>query len=136
LPETVAIHRDTALTIRTYCRRVEWGSRQLIPFCRRYPDWPDNIERNLVNGLSKWGSEPITQSLRKAAKRAMYLRPCREMLFLLAAALERIAPATKLLDGLYRGLIGIHIFRGFRRGIACNCADIRLAAAAEMASAD
>jgi glycosyltransferase involved in cell wall biosynthesis len=136
LPKAAAIHRDTALTIRTYCRRVEWGSRQLIPFCRRYPEWRDNIEREMVNGALRWGSEPITQSLRKAAKMAMYLRPCRETMFLLAASLEQVAPNGKALDRLYRALIGVHIFRGYRQGMTDNRADIRLAPATETASVD
>jgi GT2 family glycosyltransferase len=136
LPKAVAIHRDTALTIRTYCRRVEWGSRQLIPFCRRYPEWQDNIEREIVNGAQQWGGEPVTQSLHKSAKIAMYMRPCREIMFLLAALLERIAPNGKVLDSLYRALMGVHIFRGYRQGMAGNRADIRFAAATEEAPAD
>jgi len=118
LPDAVAIHRDTALTIRTYCRRVEWGSRQLIPFCRRYPDWVDNVRRESVNGELSWGVEPISVSLRKLAKTALYTRPFREALFLAAWALEHIAPGSKALDRIYRGLIGVHMFRGYRQGIA------------------
>ena len=136
LPDAVAIHRDTALTIRTYCRRVEWGSRQLIPFCRRYPEWPDNIQRELVNGALRWGGEPITRSLRKAVKGAMYVSPCREILFLIAGALERIAPRSKALDKLYRTLIGVHIFHGYGQGMARERADIRLAPPTETAPGD
>jgi len=136
LPEAIATHRDTALTIRTYCRRVEWGSRHLIPFCRRYPDWPDNVEREVVNGALSWGCEPIALSLRKAAKSAMYLTACREPLFIMAAVLEGIAPRSKALERLYRTLIGVHIFRGYREGLADDCSDIRLAPATETASAD
>jgi GT2 family glycosyltransferase len=136
LSGAVAIHGDTALTIRAYCQRIEWGSLHLIPFCQRYPEWPDNVERELVNGVLLWGGEPIVLSLGKVAKGAMYLKPCREMLFLLAAALEWIAPASHALDRLYRMLIGIHIFRGYRQGMGCNPVDIRLAPVTEPAPAD
>jgi len=117
LPEAVATHRDTALTIRTYCRRVEWGSRHLIPFCRRYPEWIDNVRREAVNGALSWGAEPVSASLRKLAKSALYARPFRDGLFLAAWALEHIAPNSKALDRIYRGLIGIHMFRGYRNGV-------------------
>jgi len=108
----------------------------LIPFCRRYPDWPNNVEREVVNGALSWGCEPITLSLRKVAKSAMYLRPCREALFIVAAAMEGIAPRSKILERLYRTLIGVYIFHGYRQGLTDDCSDIRLAPATETASAD
>ena len=51
VPEAAAVHYDGALDIAGYCRRVEWGSEKIVPFCRRYPDWPDNRERQRVNGF-------------------------------------------------------------------------------------
>ena len=42
VPEARVVHCDSALDIRSYCRRAEWGAEHMIPFCRRYPDWPAN----------------------------------------------------------------------------------------------
>lgn len=117
VPEAKAIHRDHSLDIRSYCLRNEWGSEQMIPFCQRYPWLPDNIERDRINGLVRWGDEPLTQSLRKLVKSALSASACVSILFRLAALLETIAPDSALLDGVYRLLLGAHIFRGYRKGL-------------------
>jgi len=117
LPEARAIHCDDALDIRSYCRRAEWGSRNMNPFCLRYPDWPDNIERERVNGPLRFGSEPLSQSLRKIIKSALAMRPVRSTLFGVAALLERAVPESAALDRTYRLLLGAHIFRGYRKGL-------------------
>lgn len=116
LPEAVGVHWDATRDIRAYCRRVEWGAEHLLPFCRRYPEFPANVEREAVNGPTRWGGEPLSRSLRKAAKSALGVRPALAALFALVAVLERGAPASGGLEGLYRLLLGIHLQRGYRRG--------------------
>lgn len=117
LPEARAVHRDDALDIRSYCRRAEWGSLYMRPFCDRYPDWPDNVERARVNGPVRWGGEPVQQSARKLIKRGLSLKPIVELLFGVASLLEGFAPESRLLDRVYRLLLGAHIFRGYRKGL-------------------
>lgn len=116
-PEARAIHCDDALDVRRYCHRAEWGSRNMIPFCQRYPDWPDNIERERVNGPLRFGREPLSQSLRKIIKSGLALKPVQSTLFGVAALLERAAPESAALDRTYRLLLGAHIFRGYRKGL-------------------
>jgi GT2 family glycosyltransferase len=116
LPEAVGIHRDEALDVRSYCRRVEWGSRHIVAFCRKHPAWPDNIAREQVNGPLRWAREPMAQSVRKAGKRLAGLRPILELLFAGAAVVERVAPGSPVLERIYRVLLGVHIYRGFRYG--------------------
>lgn len=118
LPAARAIHCDDALDIRSYCRRGESGSRKMIPFCERYPDLPDNVERNRVNGSLRLGREPVSQSTRKLVKRALATKPAVEMLFGIASLLERVAPDSLALDRVYRLLLGAHIFRGHREGLS------------------
>lgn len=117
LPAAVGIHNDSALDIRSYCRRSQWGMENMNAFCRRHPEWPDNIERERVNGPLRPGREPVAESARKLAKLCLTARPVLESLFLMASALERLAPNSRLLDRTYRLLLGAHIFRGHRRGI-------------------
>ena len=117
VPEAEGIHFDSALDIKSYCRRSEWGSENMIPFCHRYPDWPDNIERERVNGLIRWGQQPLTQSLRKLLKLILAFRFIVAPLFGLASLLERFAPQSKLLNRIYRLLLGAHILRGYRKGL-------------------
>lgn len=123
VPEAEAIHCDDALDIRTYCRRSEWGMREMIPFCRRYPDWLDNVERARVNGRIQFGREPLSLSLRKMVKLTMGLPPLAWLLFACVALVERVAPRSVILDRLYRLLLGIFIFRGYRGGLKKYGAD-------------
>ena len=116
-PEARAIHWDSSLDIRTYCRRSEWGSKNLIPFCGRYPDWPDNIERCRVNGPLRFGREPLKRSVRKIVKSTLALKPVREILFSIAGLLELAAPKSPALERIYKLLLGAHIFRGYRAGL-------------------
>ncbi len=118
LPEAAAIHRDVALDIRSYCHRTEWGSERLVAFCRRHPTWPENVERDRVNGPIRLAHESIERTLRKLGKTVIALRPALEVLFAVAAILERSAPDSWLLGRVYRLLLGAHIFRGYRRGLA------------------
>ncbi len=117
LPEAKAIHRDSALDIHSYCRRSEWGSYYMIPFCQRYADWPDNIERTRINGSLRFGQEPFGLSLRKITKSVLGRNPFLYGLFRLIGLLERIMPQSTVLDRLYRLLLGIHLQRGYRQGL-------------------
>lgn len=117
VPEADAVHRDDALDIRRYCRRTEWGMQELLPFRQLYPDWPDNIERERVNGPVRWGREPVWQSLRKVIKALLACRPMTESLFFVTWLLERTLPKSWALERMYRVLLGVHIFRGYRKGM-------------------
>lgn len=114
LPEASVIHSDKALNIRDYCQRNEWGSRLMLPFYQRYPDFPLNIERERINGLIRWGKEPFLQSLRKTVKLVISSKILISLLFKVADVFEKIAPNNSLLDKIYRLLLGAHIFRGYQ----------------------
>src|SRR5205823_12177813 len=43
LPEAAVVHRDRALTLRSYCKRHETGSERIAAFVRKHPDLPDNV---------------------------------------------------------------------------------------------
>jgi glycosyltransferase involved in cell wall biosynthesis len=117
VPEAAAIHCDSALDIRSYCRRSQWGMENMIPFCQRHADWPDNIERERVNGPVRWRREPLLHSARKVVKSVLSRRPMTEGLFFVASLLEHIAPQSKTLGRIYRIVLGVHIFQGYRKGL-------------------
>jgi glycosyltransferase involved in cell wall biosynthesis len=116
LTEAAVIHRDGALDVCGYCRRHEWGAEFMIPFCRRYPDWPDNVVRERVNGVPR-AADGLRRRWRKRIKAMIALRPLTECLFAACGVLERVAPNSRLLDRMYRLLLGAHILRGYRRGV-------------------
>jgi hypothetical protein len=115
--EALAIHHDHSLEIQSYCKRVTWGSEYMIPFCQRYPDWPQNIERQRINGALRLGQEPFGLSLRKIAKSVLGQKLFLQGLFALTFLLERTRPQSTALDRLYRLLLGIHLQRGHRQGL-------------------
>lgn len=114
LPEASVIHQDKALDIRGYCQRNEWGSRLMLPFYERYPDLSPNVERERINGLAKWGKEPLLNSFRKAIKTLLSSKVSVNILFKIASTLEKTKPDSSALDKVYRLLLGAHIFRGYR----------------------
>lgn len=117
VPKAEAIHCDDALDIRSYCQRAEWGMKNIMPFSQRYPNFPDNVERERVNGVIRFGREPLGISLRKALKLILIFKPVLETLFFIASALERIAPDSAVLDRTYCLLLGAHLLRGYRNGM-------------------
>jgi glycosyltransferase involved in cell wall biosynthesis len=117
LPEATGVHRDHFLDIESYCRRVEWGSEHVVPFCRRHPEWPDNEVRERVNGPIRWRQESLAESVRKAGKAVLALPPATWMLLHAIGLLERMAPQGALLDKAFRAALGVHLFRGYRKGL-------------------
>lgn len=117
LPEASGVHYDRALDIRNYCRRMEWGYSAMTPFNLSFPNWPDNVEREKVNGFLRWGREPVHQSIRKLFKSVLSFPPVVTTLLCVTLTLERVAPSEPVLNRLYRTLLGIHIFRGYRKGL-------------------
>jgi glycosyltransferase involved in cell wall biosynthesis len=119
-PEAAGIHRDVFSDLRSYCRHMEWGYERIIPFCLRHPAWPDNVERDRVNGRVRWRFEPLGRTIRKLVKGIVASRVAIEILFTLSTVLERRGGSGRILYTAYRLLLGAHIFRGYRRGLAQN----------------
>jgi glycosyltransferase involved in cell wall biosynthesis len=116
-PEIAVVHNDNALDFRSYCRRMEWGYRHMHPFVRRHPSLRDNWERHQLNGPLCLGREPILISLKKLTKLLLQWWPLTTILVACTAAVERGWPDSALLPHLYRALLGVFIFRGYRAGL-------------------
>ncbi|MFL5906773.1 MAG: glycosyltransferase family 2 protein [Solirubrobacterales bacterium] len=117
VPAASAIHNDDALGIDSYCRRAERGMEALVRFEALHPDWPDNVERARVNGPVGWGREPVSLSAKKLLKSALMWPPVSAVALRLVSVVERVAPNSRLLDKLYRMLLGARLQRGYRRGL-------------------
>jgi len=116
IPEAEAFHNDNAVDFKSYCRRSEWGAMNMVAFVSRHPHWPDNVERERVNGPLKWGREAFSVSAAKMAKVVLGCKPITAFLFFTVRWLERSAPNSSILYRLYCLLLGIHILRGYRAG--------------------
>lgn len=117
-PEATAIHRDHYANIRDYCRRMQWGYERLVDFSLRHPTLPETLDRDRINGPVRWARESLRQTFQKLGKAVIALPWTVEGLFVVAGILEHAAPNGRLLDRTYRLLLGAHIFRGYRRGLA------------------
>lgn len=108
------IHRDNADTCLKYCRRVEAGASQMGPFLIRYRNLPENIERLQKNGPPAPGHEPIRTTVEKLIKHSLGFGPVLRALHRLVLRLEERNLNEQQLRRLYRLLIGIHLYRGYR----------------------
>ena len=118
LPEAEGIHRDGAMDLASYCRRAEWGSENTIPFCRKHPAWTENIHRDRVNGWFQPFHEPVSSGLRKLAKAGMAAPSLLRVVLAIVPPIERAWPRSPVLGGIYRLVLGAHLLRGYRRGLA------------------
>ncbi len=124
IPEADTVHYDHSLDIQSYCRRVEWGSEKVVTFCQSWTDWHQNIERQRINGSLQFGREPLGLSLRKIAKSVLGRSLLLNSLFRLTVLLERMMPQSMALDRLYRLLLGIHLQRGYRKGLESSATEL------------
>ncbi len=117
LPEADVLHRDSNADIAWYCRRHEWGARAMAPLLRRYPDREENKERLRFDpGVSTAISPRRASAL--ALRRLFSQSPVTKVLLAGVSVLEEIGGGDRFLFPAYRALLGLHLFRGFRDGLA------------------
>jgi len=116
LPEAEVIHRDSVADIAAYGRRHEWGAKAMAPFLRRYPDHPESRERMRLAQPFK-GMAFSDQTLENLARMALSHALSLTLLRALVNVAERKHADDRWLFPLYRRLLGIHLFRGFRSGL-------------------
>jgi glycosyltransferase involved in cell wall biosynthesis len=112
-----AVHNDSAVGLGGYLDRAERYMEELVRFGARHPEWPDTVERERVNGPVSWRREPLPLTAKKLVKTALMWRPIYSLTLRLISVVETIAPDGRLLDKLYRILLGAHLQRGYRRGL-------------------
>lgn len=114
--QAAAEHHDNARDIRSYCSRMEWGSRSQVRFAQKYPELPSSLRRHSVNGPVQWRREPVQRSLQKLIKSLVGQPVPLFLLFSLASLLEKRGSSPSL-TRLYHLLMGIHLQRGWRAGL-------------------
>jgi GT2 family glycosyltransferase len=116
LADARVIHEDSAVDVRAYCRRHEWGAEQMVPFVLRHPERRENLQRIRVNGPVRWRSDPPLRIVMKLSKTLLSSRAGNAVLFAVTAFFEARRPASRTLEALYRLALGVHLQRGFQRG--------------------
>jgi glycosyltransferase involved in cell wall biosynthesis len=115
VPEALVVHHDDALDASSYGARVEWGAAQLGPFLRRYPDWPDNVERERVNGPIRICRERPSMTLKKILKATLATDVGTRALLAAIVRFESVASQSPVVQRLYEIVVGVHLLRGHRR---------------------
>ena len=117
LPEAEVIHRDSIAGIFAYARRHEWGAAAMAPFLRRYPDRPENLVRARL-AVSPAGAAFPVETVRILVRLLLSRRLPLALFRGLTRGLEQAGSSDAILFPLYRTLLGLHLFRGFREGLA------------------
>jgi GT2 family glycosyltransferase len=109
------VHNDQHRDLLALCRREERGAIGLVCLARKHPDIPAPPSLALNGPLQATDSPGVvTRKLVRAAlsrPRSLWLG------YRIVKAVERVRPEGGWpLDLLYRGLTGLYVFRGVRRG--------------------
>jgi GT2 family glycosyltransferase len=108
------LHIDDRLDLRSYCRREE-RSAQTMPFlARKYPAQFGHAPYVVENRPISPG-DPARLVIKKLLKAGLASGPILELLHRLTGVLERARMPEWVLRRIYRPLLGLHLFRGFRR---------------------
>jgi len=131
-----AYQDDSPVTLRAYCSKNERYAMAGAEVLTKCPEVARDLRsiRALVrtNGPITWGEDPPSVMARKVVKWFLALPPSFAVLKFITTGLERYLPVPRLLVPLYRLMIGLHIFRGFRVGLTrFQVPGSRLAAAGE-----
>jgi GT2 family glycosyltransferase len=108
------IHDETHIDRRQYCAREERGAQTVAVLVRKHPGAYAGSAWVRENGLAPV-DEPLRLRLKKAVKLALGIRPVLSALHRLTDGLERARLPERQLRRVYKQLLAVHIFRGFRR---------------------
>jgi GT2 family glycosyltransferase len=117
VPAAAGVHHDRSLDVAAYCRRAARYMEDLVRFGRQHPGLWQSAERAAVNGPLRLWREPASLSAKKILKSLLIWSPVQAGTLRMVRVLERIAPHGRLLEKLYRALLGAHLQRGYRRGL-------------------
>ena len=113
------VHNDQSGDLFRYCRFQERGAHDTALFCHKHAAWfAENGKSTLHAANDLWQTE---DSLRlkfvKLAKWCLSRRPALALLLRMVAATELIDLPEPVRQRLYRMVLGLHIFRGWRAGL-------------------
>ncbi len=109
------LHNDQTITLEQFCLREQRSAQTMAVLSRKHPDSERGREFAAVNGPIGFG-EPVAVTAKKLTKLALATPPLIRLLHATVHALERLALGERTMARLYSGVVGVHIFRGFRGG--------------------
>ena len=106
-------HNDPTVALSQFSLREERGAETVVAFERKYPEARGNWSAN--SPLSR--DDPPSVVARKLAKSVLSTPLMLAALHRLADELERREADERVLRRLYRVILGLHLFRGYRRAL-------------------
>jgi hypothetical protein len=108
------LHNDNRLDLRSYCAREERSAQTMPYLARKYPDRFRDVPYVRENRpISR--ADPGRLVAKKLLKAVLASGPVLAVLHLLTGPLEAAHAPERLLRRFYSALLGLHLFRGFRR---------------------
>ncbi len=111
------LHNDQAGDLVRCCRAQRRGTHDTVLFCAKHPADHSGSPLERANGPMRAADGPVTLA-RKAAKWILSREPAMGALLGAVPLLERARLPEPALRRVYRALIGLHTFRGWRDGLA------------------
>jgi GT2 family glycosyltransferase len=112
--EIRCLHNDDHLTLRAYCAREERSAMTMPFLARKYPGELGEIPYVRENRPVQPG-DPLALRVKKRIKELAARRPLLELTHRVIGLLERAGAPERLLGRCYSSLLGVYLFRGFRR---------------------
>jgi GT2 family glycosyltransferase len=110
------LHNDQAGDLLRCCRAQRRGTHDTALFCAKHP--ADHADSPFARANGPWRPrDGVRLGAKKAAKWLLSRGPMLALLDRAVPWLERMRAPEPLLRRAYRGLIGLHTFRGWREGL-------------------
>lgn len=112
------LHEDQTTTLRQFSRREQQGAHTVVALVRKFPEYLGEFYKN--DPLSR--ADSLGLIARKCTKSLLSSRPVLAALHGLTTSAERLELPDRLLRHLYRLVLGLHIFRGYREALVSPAA--------------
>ena len=115
---SIAEHWDDALAdLASACQRWQRASQSAVRLFQKYPDLRAEIPMFVDKAPIDWRHDAPVLIGRKIARRLVSSAPILPGLEWLARQLEQRWPSERLLQVLYRWIVGAYMFRGYQLGL-------------------
>jgi GT2 family glycosyltransferase len=110
------LHNEQILSVGQFCTREERSAETMVVLCEKYPDEARRRALFRENSYLTLG-DGAKLTIKKALKSIFAQPPVLAMIDRVVPLIERSSVPEGALHRIYRGLVGLHIFRGVRRGL-------------------
>lgn len=108
------LHNDQTITFEQFCLREEHSAQTIAVLARKHPAAERGRTFTAVNGPITDGDPPVAIA-KKVVKRFLATPPLIRLLHVTVHTVEKLGLGDRIMSWLYSGVVGVHIFRGFRR---------------------